>query len=544
MRKVIALIFIVVALVFLFASCNQHNTQPIEKEDIITVENGYLIVNGKRTEYKVDTEDLISVEDGYLVVNGVKTEYEIKNNYHSFGDWKIYNEDSSDCESKLYYRICSYCSGIEWKEGSYDDHTFNIVTTQPTCKATGYDTKTCTLCGKVEVCNEKPKAGHDYVESYIYDSDYHWQKCNTCGEAGYKEEHNIEDNVCTVCNSIAQPTEGVIYDVSADGTYAEVIGYDGTAKMVRIAEEYNGLPVTKIYDGAFENTDIFQLVIPDSVTVISDRAFSGGWIDLVILPSSIKSLSLSYCEINRIVVTENDVDIFLDKSYCTIEFSDNVTSIGHLDFLYSLFSIDIPDSVTSIKGLSFYQSIDSSFTIPNSVTTIGYLHFGYCQLVTLTIPDSVTNLSTLYLSTTNEIIDVKISNNISHIDNVFITSEHGSNLEYLNYNEYQHCKYIGNENNPYMILIGTTNKNLKSYSIHPNTKTIANNAFEGCSRLTSILIPDSVISISQYAFLGCSNLTDIYYTGSEEEWNAISIDSSNNNYLKNVTIHYNCVPEE
>ena len=514
------------------------------KEDIITVENGYLVVNGVKTEYKVDTEDVVSVENGYLVVNGVETEYEIKNNYHSFGDWKLYNEDATDCESKLYYRICSDCSNIEWKEGAYDDHAFNIVTTQPTCQATGYDTKTCTLCGKVEVCNEKPKAGHEYAGSYIYDSDYHWQKCNICGEAGYKEEHNIEDNVCTVCNSIAQPTEGVIYDVSTDGTYSEVIGYSGTARMVRIAEEYNGLPVTKIYDGAFENTDIIQLVIPDSVTEISDRAFSGGFIWYVILPSSIKSLRLSYCESLTIVVAENDVDIYLHNSYCDIVFSDDVTSIGHLNFEYSSCFLDIPDSVTSIKGLNFYDwSMDPFSMIPNSVTTIGYLYFGYYRGETLTIPDSVTSLSTLYLSTTSGNIDVKISNNISQIDNVYIESAH-DNLEYLNYNEYQYCKYIGNENNPYMILIDTTNKNLKSYSIHPNTKTIASYAFGGCSRMTNILIPDSVIGISESAFSGCSSFTDIYYTGSEEEWNAISIDSSNDYYLKKVTIHYNYVPEE
>ena len=48
-----------------------------QKEDVITVEYGYLVVNGVMTEYKVDTEDIITVEDGYLVVNGVKTEHKV-----------------------------------------------------------------------------------------------------------------------------------------------------------------------------------------------------------------------------------------------------------------------------------------------------------------------------------------------------------------------------------------------------------------------------------------------------------------------------------
>lgn len=43
------------------------------------------------------------------------------------------------------------------------------------------------------------------------------------------------------------PTDGVYYDVSSDGTYAEVIDYVGTATKVKIADTYEGLPVTSIY---------------------------------------------------------------------------------------------------------------------------------------------------------------------------------------------------------------------------------------------------------------------------------------------------------
>ena len=50
-------------------------------------------------------------------------------------------------------------------------------------------------------------------------------------------------------------------------------------------------------------------------------------------------------------------------------------------------------------------------------------------------------------------------------------------------------------------------------------------------------IPDSVTSIGVSAFEYCNSLTEVYYNGSAEEWNRISIDSYNNP-LKNATRYY------
>ena len=72
------------------------------------------------------------------------------------------------------------------------------------------------------------------------------------------------------------------------------------------------------------------------------------------------------------------------------------------------------------------------------------------------------------------------------------------------------------------------------------------NEYEG-----SVIIPESVThdsntyrvtSIGNDAFYNCDSLTDVYYTGSESEWKALSIESGNSP-LTNATIHYNYVPE-
>ena len=77
--------------------------------------------------------------------------------------------------------------------------------------------------------------------------------------------------------------------------------------------------------------------------------------------------------------------------------------------------------------------------------------------------------------------------------------------------------------------------------IIPESVTIiGNGAFLGCTELMSITIPASVTSIGYSAFM-FSGLTDIYFTGTEEEWDAIA----GLNYVaipEIATIHYNYQP--
>ena len=77
MKKLLSVLALTFVVVFAFSACNMLPGAPSEKEAVITVEDGYLVVNGVKTDYQVKTDDVIEVEDGYVVVNGNKTEHKV-----------------------------------------------------------------------------------------------------------------------------------------------------------------------------------------------------------------------------------------------------------------------------------------------------------------------------------------------------------------------------------------------------------------------------------------------------------------------------------
>ena len=55
----------------------------------------------------------------------------------------------------------------------------------------------------------------------------------------------------------------------------------------------------------------------------------------------------------------------------------------------------------------------------------------------------------------------------------------------LAYNEYNNAKYLGNSDNPYMVLMNAKNTSVTSCDIHPDTKSIAGQAFYNGTALTN-----------------------------------------------------------
>ena len=191
----------------------------------------------------------------------------------------------------------------------------------------------------------------------------------------------------------------------------------------------------------------------------------------------------------------------------TIIANSGMTHIGNSAFYYcsSLTAVTIPDSVISIgagafTGCSSLGSVD----IPSSVTSIGNSAFGVCSsLTSVTIPDSVISIGNSTFAYCSSLTTVTIPDSVISIgEQAFIG-----------------CSSLG------------------SVDIPGSVTSIGNYAFDYCSSLTAITIPNSVTSIGNSAFANCTSLSDVYYSGTQEQRDAISFGFDNDDLL-NATIHY------
>ena len=270
-----------------------------------------------------------------------------------------------------------------------------------------------------------------------------------------------------------------------------------------------GNSVTTIGSCAFWGcSSLSSIVIPDSVTSIDFTPFlyCGSLTNIDVNPDNAK-----YTSIDGNLYTKDGTTLLqyaIGKTDTTFIIPDGVTTIGGDAFLACriISSIVIPDSVTTIGGNAFASCNSlSSIVIPDSVTIIGSYAFEYCwSLSSIIIPDSVTRIGSYAFSHCSKLTSVVIPDSVTSIGNSAFSYCHSSL-----YTEYEYGKYVRSGDNPYAVLIETTNQNMSSYVIHEDTRIIAGFAFSGCSRLSSITIPDGVTSISSHALINCNSLTSV-----------------------------------
>ena len=345
--------------------------------------------------------------------------------------------------------------------------------------------------------------------------------------AGKQGTYTIPENVISIANRAFKGCKNLISitipeSITSIGDYA----FDGIPNIV-----YNGVATgspwgARSVNGYMEGHLVYsdetktnliacskaikgELEIPNSVTSIGERAFRDcTGLTSVTIPNSVTSIGSS--------------TFYGCAGLTSITIPNSVTSIGYsaFDGCSGLTSVTIPNSVTIIGQSAFYGCENlKSISIPNSVTSIGSYAFSNCaNLTSVSIPNNITRIEEGTFSGCSSLASIIIPKDVTYIGNdAFYGCRNltsivwdAKNCSAYKFGGQLESVVFGNEveNIPNSLCAGKTN--ITSIVVPNNVISIGENAFIRCSNLQTLTLGENITTYGSSAFSGCSSLTSIY----------------------------------
>ena len=321
---------------------------------------------------------------------------------------------------------------------------------------------------------------------------------------------------------------------SSLGGYDVVSIGNGTRNILDANMVFEGSESTLVGE-----TIVFKVVLPDTVTTINDRAFSGlPYMYDIDFGNSVETignyafLSCLNLRASKELVIPDTVTTIGDYAFSLDHNADNnvinpmgggihrwwsrytacksvkigsgVKTIGSNAFSYNgcLQSIEIPANVTTIKSYAFANTGIHSLELPNVNVEIGDYAFYNCNnLDAVTIPANILKIGQYAFSACDDLTSITFEDRTSNVS--------------LGAYVFSSCNSLENVTVRKMLTLSTGTfaecLNLKTVTFEDGVTTTGYSTFYNCSALVDVTKTSSVTTIGYRSFYGCKSLTTEEY---------------------------------